>query len=319
MKNKGIVIFLIVLAVVIITVVVVDYSSERPDKSEANPYEFNIDEYKNVNPELIKYKETKNFKIGFDNPTGIAINDDKIYVTGDRSLKIIDLSGNLLNEINLPEEPKTVDADSGRIFIALDKKILVFAADGKQLNDLDLTDANSFVTAIAVFNGNVFVADAGMRKVLRFSEDGKLLNEFEGKKGDNVVHGFIVPSPYFDLDVTQYGDLWVANPGVHSLENYAYNGDLREFWENTGIEIKGFSGCCNPAHFTFLEDGSFVTSEKGLVRIKVYKPSGEFNCVVAAPVKFKDGGEAPDVAADSSGNVYALDFDRKMIRVFELK
>ena len=99
MKNKGIVIFLIVLAVVIITVVVVDYSSERPDKSEANPYEFNIDEYKNVNPELIKYKETKNFKIGFDNPTGIAINDDKIYVTGDRSLKIIDLSGNLLNEI----------------------------------------------------------------------------------------------------------------------------------------------------------------------------------------------------------------------------
>ncbi len=317
MKNKGIVIFLIILAVVIVAVVAIDYSSERPDKSEVNPYEYNIDAYKTVKPELIKYKETKNFKIGFDNPTGLTINDDRIYLTGDRSLKIIDLNGNLLNEITFQVEPKTVEADSGKIFVALGKKILVFSSDGKQLNEWPLTDENSFITAISVFNGNVFVADAGMRKVLRFSEDGKLINEFEGKKGDDVVHGFIVPSPYFDLDVNQYGDLWVVNPGVHSLENYTYDGNLREFWESTGIEINGFSGCCNPAHFTFLEDGSFVTSEKGLVRIKVYKPSGEFNCVVAAPGKFKDGGEAPDVAVNSSGNVYALDFDRKIIRVFE--
>jgi hypothetical protein len=56
-----------------------------------------------------------------------------------------------------------------------------------------------------------------------------------------------------------------------------------------------------------------------LVRIKVYKPSGEFSGVVAAPEKFKDEGEAPDVAADENGNVYALDFDKKIIRVFEPK
>jgi hypothetical protein len=41
--------------------------------------------------------------------------------------------------------------------------------------------------------------------------------------------------------------------------------------------------------------------------------------VVAAPAKFKDEGEAPDVAVDNSGNIYALDFDKKMIRVFEQK
>jgi hypothetical protein len=85
------------------------------------------------------------------------------------------------------------------------------------------------------------------------------------------------------------------------------------------MQTEGFSGCCNPAYFTFLPDGRFVTSEKGLVRIKTYKPSGEFEGVVAAPAKFKDDGEAPDVAADSQGNIYALDFDKKMIRVFEPK
>ena len=38
MKNKGIIIFLIVLAVVIIGVIAGDYLSGRPDKSNPNPY-----------------------------------------------------------------------------------------------------------------------------------------------------------------------------------------------------------------------------------------------------------------------------------------
>jgi hypothetical protein len=41
--------------------------------------------------------------------------------------------------------------------------------------------------------------------------------------------------------------------------------------------------------------------------------------VVAEPAKFVDQGRAPDVAADSQNNIYALDFDKKMIRVFEPK
>jgi len=62
-----------------------------------------------------------------------------------------------------------------------------------------------------------------------------------------------------------------------------------------------------------------VTSEKGTIRIKVYKPSGEFLGVVADPSKFKDNVHAPDVAVDGLGNIYALDIDRKMIRLFVKK
>ena len=185
------------------------------------------------------------------------------------------------------------------------------------MDEWNFENEDSYITAVSAYEGNIFVADAGLRKVYRYSEDGELITEFEGKKGDEVVHGFIVPSPYFDLGVNQFGELWVANPGMHSLENYTFDGDLRGFWEYTSIEIEGFSGCCNPAHFAFLDDGSFVTSEKGLVRIKIHKPSGELKSVVAAPAKFKDEGEAPDVAVDIMGNVYALDFDKKIIRVFE--
>ena len=149
--------------------------------------------------------------------------------------------------------------------------------------------------------------------------EGNNLGEFEGKSEIGQIHGFIIPSPYFDVAFNPDGELWVVNPGKHSLENYTTEGTLRTYWENQSIKIEGFSGCCNPAHFAFAPDGSFITSEKGLVRIKIYKPSGEFLGVVAPPSKFEAGGHAPAVAVDNQGNVYALDFDKKVIRLFVKK
>lgn len=319
MKNKGIIFFLIVLAVVIVVVMMGDFLSDRPDKRDSNPYEYSVDEFKEVAPELIFYKESKNFKIGFEKPAGIDIRNDSIFLVGDKSLKIIDCNGNLINEISLADEPRTVESADGLIYVAFVKKVLVYLPDGTLIREWETLHENSLITAISAFEGNVFVADAGMRKVCRFSKQGELLNEFEGKSGDDVLHGFIIPSPYFDLDINPDGDLWIVNPGKHALENYTFGGNLRSHWENTSINIEGFSGCCNPAHFTFLSDGSFVTSEKGMVRVKVHKPSGEFLGVVAAPSQFKDEGEAPDVAVDNAGNIYALDFDQKILRVFEPK
>jgi len=319
MKNKGIIIFLILLAVVIVAVIVGDYVSNRPYKSEANPYEFNVDEFRKVDPSLISYTETKNFNPGFTELGGISIYKGRIYVAGDKELKIIDLSGNLLLEINLPGKPQTVESTNGRIYLVVDNRVLVYDVTGNLMKEWEYPGENSILTSVAAIDSLVFVADAGNRRILKYNPEGELLGQFEGKSGDDVLHGFIIPSPYFDIDINIYGDLWVANPGMHTMENYTYDGRLREFWEKIGINIDGFSGCCNPAHFTFLKDGRFVTSEKGLVRVKVYKPSGDLDGVVAAPEKFINDGHAPDVATDSLLNVYALDYDKKMVRVFEPK
>jgi hypothetical protein len=319
MKNKGIIIFLIILAVVIIGVIAGDYISGRPDKSAPNPFDYDVDDFKNVPEEMIHYKESKNFKLGFETPASITIDGDKLYVSGDNKLQIIDTAGKLLSELNLPGKPQTVEVFNDIIYISINNQVLVYTQAGDLIKEWGKLGENSLITAIAAFENNVYVADAGMRKVLRYSLEGEKLAEFDGKADEGVLHGFIIPSPFFDLDINPDGDLWVVNPGLHALENYTEDGNLREHWNNTTMQTEGFSGCCNPANFTFLPDGRFVTSEKGLVRIKTYKPSGEFDGVVAAPAKFTDEGEAPDIAADSNGNIYALDFDKKMIRVFELK
>jgi len=319
MKNKGIIIFLIILAVVIIAVIVGDYLSGRPDKSNPNPYAYDVNEYKNVPEEMIHYKESKNFKLGFEQAKSLTIDADKLYVAGDNKLQTIDLSGKLLTEMNLQGEPQTVEVYDGKIYVSVNNQISVYDQTGLLIKEWEQLGENSLITAIAAFENNIYVADAGMRKVIRYSTQGEKLIEFDGKADEGVLHGFIIPSPFFDLDINTDGNLWVVNPGLHALENYTEDGNLREHWNNTTMQTEGFSGCCNPTHFTFLADGRYVTSEKGLVRIKIYKSSGEFDCVVAAPAKFADEGEAPDVATDSQGNIYALDFDKKMIRVFELK
>lgn len=319
MKNKGIIIFLIVLAVVIVGIMVADFISTKPDKQEKNPYLYDITAFKKVDPELILYNETKNFNIKFNHPSGIFYKHGQLFIVGDSLLQIIHPDGTLVSEIVLPDAPTCVEASEESIFIGFEKNLSVYSRSGELISVWEPFGENSVITSMAVWSGDIFIADAGQRKVYRYTTKGEKLNEFEGKTGDDALHGFVISSPYFDLAVNSDGDLWVVNPGSHSIENYTFEGKLRAFWENSTMKIEGFSGCCNPAHYAFLPDGSFVTSEKGMVRVKVYKPSGEFLGVVAPPNKFKDDGHAPDVTTDEEGNVYALDFDKKIIRLFEPK
>lgn len=316
MKNKGIVLFLIIIAAVIVVMIVADYRSGRPGRSEANPYAFDIGDYKSVDPSLVTYTEIKNYKLGFVEPAAIDIFNDRIYVAGDNRLKVISLSGTLLGEFTLAFNPLVLEVYDSVIFMAVKNKVFIAGSDGIVYDEWQLTDAGSYITAIAASGNDVFIADAGNRKIYRYSAGGDLLGEFDGKAEAGALHGFIVPSPNFDIGINSDNELWVVNPGLHSFENYTFDGKLRGHWKRTGVNHEGFSGCCNPVHYTFLNDGRIATSEKGLVRIKTYRPSGEFEGVVAAPVKFADEGKAPDLAADSENNIYALDFDKKMIRVF---
>ena len=320
MKKFGIVIFLILLAVVIIFIVVGDFKSTRLGNRSENLYELDIDAYKDVDPSLIPYKETKNYTIQADSVNGIGYLRQKIYIVADMFLQVFDLEGKQLLKANLPYPPKCLDVvEDGTIVIGFKARIGLFSQNGEQGWITEQISSKSVITAVAVKGQVVFVADAGNRSVHRYDLSGKYLDSFEGKTGGKDLHGFIVPSANFDLKINNDGELWVVNPGKHAFENYTDGGELRSFWENSSMKIDGFSGCCNPAHIAFLSNGSFVTSEKGLVRIKIHKPSGEFDSVVAAPEKFKEDGKAPDVAADENGNIYALDYDRKIIRVFALK
>jgi hypothetical protein len=317
MSKKGIYIFLVALAVVIVAVIASDFARNKPGKRPSNPFEYDMTSLSQVDPEQILYRETRNFNLKMEVPTAITFYNNRLFVTGDNRLQSITLGGNLELDITLPANPVTLEVKDEKIIVSTGNAILLYDLSGNLVAEWKDFDEKSLLSAIAFHGEKVFIADAARRRVYRYDFNGTKELEFEGKVSDDVLHGFIVPSGCFDLAVNEFGDLWVANPGKHALENYNIDGNLRGYWSASFSDVKGFTGCCNPAFFTFLPGGNFITSEKGVLRIKEYKPSGEFVGVVAAPSKFMEEGKVSDVATDSEGRVYACDPDKKAIRVFE--
>lgn len=319
MKKKGLTAVILVIILVIITVIVVDFLNNRPDKRGENPYALKVDQYKSVDPALISHEETRNLSLGSLKGRALVYADDMLYVAGDSSLVMISFDGKIAERHAVEAGPDCLLVGKQSILLGYKTFVVQYDREMNLLRTWGDLGERAVITNMAASDESVYVADAGNRKVMIYSLEGELKGSFEGKSESEAGHGFIVPSANFDLVVNSFGELWVVNPGKHALENYSDDGRMRGYWESASFEIEGFLGCCNPARITAMEDGSFVTSEKGMVRIKIHDQSGKLLSVIAAPEQFNEEGKAPDVCVDDKGVVYALDFDRNVIRIFEPK
>jgi len=293
-----------------------DSGSEKP-----NPFEYNIEYYKQNDPALNHFDEVKQIPVDLKKLSGIAIGpEDEIYISGDNVYLKMDAGGNILNTINCGQQAYCLSVDKNKdVYLGMADHIQIYDKEGVQKTRWSSPGDKSLFTSITVTLQNVYVADAGNLIVWQYDKKGEL-NRRIGEKNENKdIPGFIVPSPYFDLTVDPDGFLWVANPGRQSLENYTMDGDLRSSWGTAGMGIEEFCGCCNPSHIAILDDGAFVTSEKGIARVKVSNRIGKLVSVVAGPDQFTEGTVDLDLAVDSKNRIYVLDPTRKMVRIFEKK
>lgn len=320
MQKKLIAIFVFVLVIVIVILVVFDYASTRPDRRGGNPYALPVATYKAVDPALITYREVKQILVNSDEPKAIGYYKGNIYLLAGDNLQVLDMMGKQMVSKSFRDRPRCITIPShDTLIIGFENYFCLTDGSGNVLHTSQSETDSSIFTSVASNGHHIYVADAGKQRVLIYNREALKTGEIEGESGSASLHGFIVPSPYFDLAVNSLNELWIANPGMLALQSYDDRGSLMNHWEKASVEIDGFGGCCNPAHFAILPDGAFVTSEKGMVRIKIYDPSGEFKTVVAPPDKFTEGGKAPDIAVGENGNILALDYDKKMIRIFEPK
>ena len=317
MKKRTISIIILLAIVLIISIFVIDYMSKRPDRMKANPYAYDVEEYTHVDPKLINYRETRNFPIEGYKPTGIDVAGGKIWICGSGVLQVILPEGVQVLKTEIGENSSCIKVDGEDVFVGFEDHVEKFNGRGERLEAWDNPGRNCVFTSVSCDDTHVFVADAGNRRVLVYDRDGSLKGEFAGASESAAGHGFIIPSANFDLAADQTGKVWVVNPGKHAIEYYDSEGEMITFWQNSSMEIDGFTGCCNPAEIDMLPNGDFVTSEKGMVRIKIYSDRGKMKSVVAPPGKFEEEVHAPEVSVDEDGTIYALDFDRNMIRVFQ--
>ncbi|WP_430972061.1 hypothetical protein [Sunxiuqinia rutila] len=319
MKYKKLVnLILVLMAAGIAIIIARDFVVNRSGKHIENPYAFDVSEYTTVDPSAIIYKEQKVLQLKVNQPKGIAYKDGVIYVIADSSLILLNEQGQLLQNIQLDAEPTAI-AVADQLWLALNNQVISFDQKGQEIQRWPAYNDRSVITSLAVSPRYVYVADAGNRLIYQCSPTGELIQEIGAENEQKAVPGFVIPSPYFDIDLNEEDYLWAVDPGRHSLENFNADGSMRSSWTVSSVQTEGFSGCCNPAHMAMMTEDRFVTSEKGIVRVKVYDQHGEYLGVVAAPNQFDEDSPAPDVCVDDNGRVILLDFSRKQVRIFQPK
>ena len=295
--------------VVIVIVIVVVMSENR--RSADNPFDLDLEAYNRIDADLITYAITQQIPVDCRKLFGVAVDDhDFIYASTDSCIVKFNPFGSEMLSFETLLPVRSMDIVENGV---------VYGADGALKQELFTQSDSSIITSIAVAGDDLFIADAGAHIVLRYDLAGELLNEIGGRDVKPGRPGFVLPSAYFDLAVAGDDRLWVVNPGLHTFENYNFAGALLAEWGRASSEIEGFCGCCNPSHFALIPGSGFVTSEKGLVRIKIYDQEGQLETVVSGPDNFKKQATGLDLAVDSQQRIIVADPSSKMIRIFERK
>lgn len=306
-----------VLMLIIVVIFMVNDMLNKPE-THSNPYEYKLDSFKEVAKGEYCYQETKRFNADIDQLSGIAIDiEDNIYISGKN--KILKYNKNLeeLNTFDFEGLGRNLAiSDDGKIFIGVENHIQILDKEGNKIISFKSYNDKSLITSIAIKKDKIYAADAGNKLVLVYNFDGNLTGIFGKKDSLSDRPGFIIPSAYFDVAIGRQGKIWAVNSGMHTLEGYNEEGRLISSWRKSSMKLDGFSGCCNPSHFTILSDGSYVTSEKGIVRIKIHRPDGSYDCVVAAPNEFNEKWTGLDLASNSNDDIFVIIPAEKEIRKY---
>ncbi len=335
MNQKDTVIRFLIGAIVVTAVVVAIVASVRisrlgqQDSGLSQEYRYDLSALARTDPNLVRYREQ-----GGGIPTGLKQSlalevdaDGTIYVVGDKALQVI-RAGRVTDTVTLTVQPRCLAVRGDTYYVGTRDRIVVLNRAGEVTAAWPSLGDRAVLTALAVDDEHLYLADAGQRVVWCYDHTGKLVRPIGKKDPERNIPGFSIPSPHFDLALAPDGLLRVANPGNHRIEAYTTDGDLEIGWGEFGNAIDAFTGCCNPVSMAILPDGRFITCEKGLIRIKLYDGDGSFLGVVAGhdqltaraaaicetPEQCQTG--AWDVAVDPTGRVYVLDTQKNVIRIF---
>jgi sugar lactone lactonase YvrE len=320
MKNKLILWLSVILLIVLIAFMAKDLFTSN-ERTQQNVYEYDLNSLREVDESQISHKEIKQIKMDADEAHAIAVDaNDNIYVGTDKNVLVFNSEGKQINSLKLRETAYCLTVmENGNMVVGMKKRIDIRKPDGSLRNSFVVKGERTYITSVAVQDNNLFVADAGQKIIHHYNIDGNKIKEIGKANQAEGIKGFVIPSPYFDLLIGRQGELWAVNPGRHAFEAYNFKGEQISNWNRTSMSIEGFSGCCNPSNIAMLSDGSFVTAEKGLERVKIHLPSGDFKSVVAAPELFEAGTIGIDLAVDSNDRILVLDPTKRLIRIFERK
>lgn len=307
--------------VVALTSIVTGCKRERPIVSTDDVIE-------ETDKALVKYHEAEQVAVQVPSPAGIATSHDgSLWVAGDRQVvrlaggEGVDRSsrGALPSSAVISGEATCMAAGLGALFIGVGNHVEIVRPNAERAEAWEPFAPEGLITCIALGPDTIYLADSVGRRIVRCDPTGKVIGYMCEKDPKRGYSGLIVPSPHLDVVVDEEGAVHVVNPGAHKIEIYEPDGSPRWSWGEDGQQVQGFCGCCNPTDIALLPDGRYVTSEKGIPRVKIYSKQGHFECVVAGHEDLSPGVVGLDVAVMSDGRIAVLDKGINAVRVYEPK
>ncbi len=307
MKNKvlTIVSVMIIIAFVVFMIIDFSFSSDSPQP--------NAERTGMVKPEdRWHVSETYHSSLGSLKAVAVSATGD-LFLGGESFITC------LTNDLSpkwsiMTDKPVTALSVSNQtIYASTQETILLVSIEGRINGEWGPYESNSLITSVSSNDEFVAFADATNKRVFVLRKDGEVAH-MVGHTGQK----FIIPSPYFDIALTENNILYAANPGMHRIEEWTLDGRQTNTFGIAGLAPDAFCGCCNPSHIT-LYNNSLVTAEKGLNRIKIMDNAGEFVELVSSVNKFIPSIPL-DIAADGD-KIYGANSADSRLYVFtrELK
>jgi DNA-binding beta-propeller fold protein YncE len=293
----------------------------RGGTTASDPDAADLAALRKVDPRLVIYREVGRIETGFAQARGVAVcPDGSVIVVGDAEARVFGAEGTRKSVVATGGSPACVAvAPDGTVVVGYTDHVELFDAKGARIAAWPSLGERARITAVAANDREVWVGDAGNRIAIGYDRTGRKIGRVGAKDAAAHYAGLVLPSPHLDVALTSDGHVIVNNPGEHRIETHSRDGKMLTSWGQESNEIEGFCGCCNPTDFAILPDGRFVTSEKGLPRVKLYNARGDFDGVVAAPDAFDDSVVGLDLAAGRDGRIYVLDPKTKTVRIFATK
>lgn len=301
---------------ILFAVILLAISDRGPEPGPSLQYD--VSAYGTIDPAKLSYRPVGRYPVDLATPSALAMSHDgRVFVAGGHAVVVLGTDGKEQARYTVKGVPDCMgESADGRLFLGMHDHIEVLDKTGTLASVWPDLSGRPWLTSIAIDDRNVYAADAGNRCIWRFDLDGKPLNAIGSSNPRDPASGFIIPNPHFEVLIDPSGGLWAVNPGKHGFENYRPTGELISSWYKPGMQLDELCGCCNPIQAAFCTNGSFVTVEKGLNRVKVYTPEAKLAGVVATPEMLGvPAGEAgtgqfdtpiKDVAVDSQNRIWLL-------------
>ena len=244
-----------------------------------------------------EWKLLKEVFIG-DGLKAVAVSDDgNVYLGGDSFVACYN-SGLLKTwSLGMPGKINALTVSGDTLFAASEELVYLIDRNGKMISEWGPYEAKCLITSLSANKNYLAIADAGNKIVFILKKDGEVVSMI-GHFGEQLL----IPSPYFDVNLTDDNNIFLANTGNFRIEKRTLEGKVVSNFGTSGTAPAEFCGCCNPAHFAAIPQG-FVTAEKGINRIKIMGPEGGFIEYVSSNNDFIPS-EPLDVASADGNTIY---------------